>query len=182
MKKPVQLRKIFLCTGLATLVLAGCASPPPPAYVQPAPVQYERGVLLQRIDAVIANAQNNGSLRLATSPDPLVTGQTLQLELATAQPGYLYLYQVATDGRTLSLVFPNAIDGANYMAAGSTRLPRANWQLKAYGPAGTGYLLAVLTPQALNTLAMQADAPQGRINLPAPYSAALASLREVAAP
>jgi hypothetical protein len=169
----------FLITGaLAVLLLSGCASQ---AYVQQPPAQFERGVLLQRVDTVMAGAQYSGSVRLAASPDPVVTGQTLQLEVATTQPGHLYLYQVATDGRTLSLVFPNAIDGANYLAAGSHRLPRANWQLAARGPAGTGYLMAVLTPQALNVVAMQADAQQGNINLPAPYSAALATLREVAA-
>lgn len=169
----------LLFTGaLAALLLAGCASQ---ANVQQAPAQFERGVLLQRVDAVMAAAQNSGSVRLTVSPDPVVTGQTLQVDIATAQPGHLYLYQVATDGRTLSLVFPNAIDGANYLAAGSHRLPRANWQLAARGPAGTGYLMAVLTPQPLNVVAMQADTSQGNINLPAPYSAALATLREVAA-
>lgn len=176
MKKHVHTLKAGLAFSLAALVLAGCASQ---AYVQQPPVQFERGVLLQRIDSVMAVAQNSGSVRMTASPDPVVTGQALQIEVSTTQPGYLFVYQVATDGRTLSLVFPNAMDGANYLAAGTHRLPRANWQLTARGPAGTGYLLGVLTPQPLNVVAMQADAQQGNINLPATYSAALATLREV---
>ena len=176
MKKRMHTLKAGLAVSLAALVLAGCASQ---AYVQQPPVQFERGVLLQRVDSVMAIAQNSGSVRLTASPDPVITGQALQIEIATTQPGHFYMYQVATDGRTLSLVFPNAMDGANYLAAGTHRLPRANWQLTARGPAGTGLGQKAPAQQQLNVVAMQADAQQGAINLPATYSAALATLREV---
>jgi hypothetical protein len=143
-------------------------------------VLYERGLLLQKIDAAIAASEAAGGLRLVTAPDPVVTGGTLQLGVSASKPGYLYLYQVATDGRTLSLVFPNAIDGANYISAGEIQLPRASWQLKAHGPAGTGYLLAVQTQQSLDALVIQSEASKGNIKLTPPYNAALAALREVA--
>ena len=41
--------------------------------------------------------------------------------------------------------------------------------------------LAVLTPQPLNLLQLQADVGQGQFNVPQPYGAATATLREVAA-
>jgi hypothetical protein len=128
----------------------------------------------------MAVAAQPGTLKLEVSPEPLVTGKTLNLSVSSSVAGYLYVFQVATDGRTLSLVFPNEVDGANYIALGATQLPRASWQLRAHGPAGTGYMLAVRTAQPLNAMAVQSEANQGRISLPAGYAASLATLREVA--
>jgi hypothetical protein len=119
-------------------------------------------------------------LHLSSQPDPLVVGDTLAVQIQTNQPGYLYIYQVATDGETLSLVFPNAMDAANYLPAGMTALPRPSWQLRAHGPVGTGYLLAVLTPQAQNLLTLQGEVNAGYIKPPQPYAAALLPLREIA--
>ena len=158
-----------LLSTTASLWLVGCAAP------SATPVSHERGVLLQRVDAVVQQAQPG--LSLHTSPDPLVVGGTLNVQLSSTQAGYLYLYQIATDGKTLSLVFPNAMDGANYLTPGQHSLPRASWQLKAHGPAGVGYLLAVLTPQPQNLISLQApmslsmskDDPVSDISCALPY-------------
>lgn len=173
-----------LIATTASLWLTGCATTgtasSPATGSTTAPVSHERGVLLQRVDTVIQQAQPGSGLRLGTSPDPLVVGGTLNVQVTSPQAGYLYLYQIATDGKTLSLVFPNAIDGANYLTPGQHSLPRASWQLKAHGPAGVGYLLAVQTPQPLNLIELQADVNQGTFNLKQAYSAALTTLHEVA--
>ncbi len=170
----LQRRQWVVAALVATtsLWLTGCATT--------TPVSHERGVLLQRVDTVILQAQPGSGLRMGTSPDPLVVGGTLKVQVTSPQAGYLYLYQIATDGKTLSLVFPNAIDGANYLTPGQHSLPRASWQLKAHGPAGVGYLLAVQTPQPLNLLELQSDVNQGTFNLKQAYSAALTALHEVA--
>ena len=135
---------------------------------------------MNRVDEAMAAAQQPGTLKLEVSPEPLVTGSNLSLKVSSSIAGYLYVFQVATDGRTLSLVFPNEVDGANYLALGETHLPRASWQLRGHGPAGTGYMLAVRTAQPLNAMALQSEANQGRMSLPAGYAASLATLREVA--
>jgi hypothetical protein len=177
MKKSTQLIRRFGLTVLtagAVALLAACQTAP----VNPVP--QERSVLLQRMDAVIQGAQPGIGVRLVTKPDPVVTGQALSVEVGTSQAGYLYLYQVSTDGRILNVVFPNAVDGANYLQPGVTALPRASWQLKAQGPAGVGYIVAVLTQKPINLLSLQGEANQGLFNLPQPYGAATTPLREVA--
>ncbi|QIL73087.1 DUF4384 domain-containing protein [Diaphorobacter sp. HDW4B] len=156
----------------STLVAVGCQTSPP---------QQDRSVLLQRMDALVQGAQPDAGVRMITQPDPVVTGQTLAVEVGTNQAGYLYLYQITTDGRTLNVVFPNSMDGANYIQSGVTRLPRASWQLKAYGPAGVGYLVAVVTPQPLDLLKLQADVVQGQFGVSQAYGSAVATLREITA-
>ena len=160
---------------MAAVGLAGCATP----QQAETPVALERGVLLQRMDTALQQAQSAGVVRLVTRPNPIPTGQLLQLEVQTTQPGYLYLYQISTDGKSLSLAFPNAMDGANYLPVGQTSLPRASWQLRARGPAGVGYLLAILTPQPQDLLTLQGQTQAGQILTPTPYAAAMATLREI---
>ncbi len=175
LRHPQRCLGLIALAACALLTLGACA----PLDQAPA-TQYERGQLLTKVDAVLAASAPGGDLRLVASPDPVVTGQTLRLVVGVRQAGYLYLYQVATDGRTLSLVFPNAMDGANYVDAGSSQLPRASWQLRAHGPAGTGYLLAVQTREPMDAMTVQADANSGNFRLPKSYNAALTMLREVA--
>jgi Domain of unknown function (DUF4384) len=163
-----------ICVAIAALTACVQIAP-----IQQPAAQFERGTLLTKVDSVLAASQPGGGLKLTVNPNTLATGQTLQVDVMATQPGYIYIYQVSTDGRTLSLVFPNAIDGANYLPNGMLQLPRGNWQLKARGPAGTGYLLAVQTPQSLDALMVQSDANGGNIYLPKSYNAALATLREV---
>jgi len=174
---PLQTGKRRLMGGVGLMVLlalGGCEIVP----IQP--ILQERSVLLQRMDAVIRGAQSQGGLRMVSQPDPVMTGQTLQVNVESAQAGYLYLYQIGTDGKTLSLIFPNGVDGANYIAPGSTQLPRASWQLRAQGPAGIGYLVAVLTQQPLNLLSVQGQANWGQFTTQTPYAASSTTLREIA--
>lgn len=166
------LRGLALACGIAAL--SACQSVVPLAQPQ------ERGILLQRMDALVQGAQGRAGLRLMSQPDPVHTGQTLTLGVSTSQTGYLYVYQVATDGRSIDLVFPNAFDGANYIPAGTTQLPRAGWQLRAQGPAGVGYFVAVLASEPLNLMQVQAGAQSGQFTTPALYSAATSTLRELA--
>jgi hypothetical protein len=175
-KKTGLTRRALGGLGLAAALagLSGCQSLPS----EPQP--QERSALLQRMDAVIQGAHSPAGLRLQSQPDPVATGQTIGVEVSSAQAGYLYLYQIATDGKTLSMVFPNAVDGANYIQPGITQLPRASWQLRARGPEGVGYLVAVLTQQPLNLLTTQGQANQGQFSMQAPYAAASSTLREVA--
>lgn len=157
-----------------TLALTACQSLPVEPQIQ------ERSVLLQRMDAVVQGAQAASALRLTSQPDPVTTGQTVTVDITNTQAGYLYLYQVATDGKTLNLVFPNAVDGANYLQPGATRLPRVSWQLRAQGPAGLGYLVAVMTPEPLNLLKVQMAANAGQFTVDRAYAAASTTLREIA--
>jgi hypothetical protein len=65
--------------------------------------------------------------------------------LTSSHAGHLYLLMVGSDGKTFDMLFPNSLDQSNLVAAGeSLRLPRANWTIKAGGPAGKNHLLALV--------------------------------------
>lgn len=149
--------------------LAGCASPPPD--VPP----------VQRLDAVLRAATSGHTVTLRLSSSEIRTGQTLGAQVESSLGGYLYLFQLGTEGKAFTMIFPNAVDGANHLAPGQPLvLPRRDWRMSARGPAGVGYLMAVVTQQAQDLLALQAQVQAGNLQPVGPYGAALAPLREVA--
>lgn len=149
-------------------LLPGCASSP-------------AGGHLAQFDLLLRGANSANAVALAVTPPQVRLGETVALQIGSAQPGYLYVYQISSEGQTLSLVFPNAIDGANRLPGGAvtTTLPRPTWRMTAKGPAGIGYFLAVVSqqPQDLNRIA--AGVAQNSISVDGAYGAAMATLREV---
>ena len=162
------LRPALYSLSLALILgLSACATNP------------ERNAMLQQADSVLLQAQSRSGLQMVVRPDTLTIGQELQLQVSTSRPGYLYIYQIGTE-QSLSLVFPNAMDGANYLKAGTYQLPNPSWLMRARGPAGVGYFMAVLTQQPQNLMTLQADVQRGLIQPPQPYAAALSTVREIA--
>lgn len=172
MKRPsilLRLAGLLLATG----VLAGCVSlPSAPA---------DTATLLGRTDAVLRQADPARTAVLSVMPPEVRIGQPVQMQLASTTPGYAYVFQLGSDSKSLSLVFPNAMDGANYMAAGTPLvLPRPGYALTARGPAGQGYLLAVVADKPQDLLALTKAVADQRIVIDGRYGAALAAVREVA--
>lgn len=155
----------------AAMLMTGCVTAPGAA----------DSALLSRVDTVMRQATPARAVSLRLSAAQVKTGDAIALELGSNVPGYAYVFQMGTDGRTLSLVFPNAMDGANYTPAGAPlSLPRPNWRMSARGPAGVGHLLAVVTDQPLDILALQTQVGQGKLEVASPYGAAMVTLRETA--
>lgn len=71
-------------------------------------------------------------------------GDLLDFSVRSNTPGYLYIFHVGSDGKTFDLLFPNAQDINNQIGAGTHTFPKPNWAVRAGGPAGTSYLMAVL--------------------------------------
>lgn len=70
----------------------------------------------------------------------------LQFRLASDRAGYAYVFMVDPDGQYLML-FPNALDTNNAIAAGRTlSLPRGSWPMLAGAPAGPNRFLAIVSP------------------------------------
>lgn len=97
-------------------------------------------------------------LRQAASRDYRVTLETstpslrigvdrLDFSVTTNLSGYLYILQVGSDGKTFNALFPNEYDKDNRVAAGRHVFPRPDWRVRAGGPAGNSYLLAIVSPQ-----------------------------------
>ena len=88
--------------------------------------------------AIIVNLKlASDKLKIHTDP--------LNFTVSTNKSGYLSILQVGSDGKTFNRIFPNDNDQNNYVQAGLTVLPRATWQIKAGGPVGNSYLLAIIS-------------------------------------
>ena len=167
MKHPSWLNAITLA-----LVLGGCANPPAGS---------SDATLLHRIDTVMRQASPTMTVGLKLSATEVKTGDAITTEVSSGTAGFVYLFQMGTEGQTLNLIFPNAMDGANYIAAGtSLGLPRPGWRMSARGPAGVGHILAVVTDKPLDLLALQSATRQGQLDVRSPFGAAMATLRETA--
>jgi hypothetical protein len=75
---------------------------------------------------------------------------SLQFDVDTNMDGYLYIFQIGSDGKSVNLLFPNAVDTDNRLPAGKHSFPRPTWALKAAGPAGVDHLMALLSSEPKN--------------------------------
>lgn len=92
-----------------------------------------------------AGASDSIRVQIRASNDQLTIGRdALDFTVNTDKAGYLYLLHVGSDGKTFDLLFPNSVDSSNYVQAGTHALPRPSWRVKAGGPPGTSYVMAVL--------------------------------------
>lgn len=142
-RDPRALQQTITVTGNAALPLSFAAPAAGPAAGGPREAPVDVPGLFESVRAAADPA-----IRVTLSaPDaPLRVGQgELDLTVTTHRKGYLYLLQVGTSGKTVTLLFPNRLDQDNELPAGAHRLPRANWALRASGPAGTGHLIALLS-------------------------------------
>lgn len=100
---------------------------------------------------IAAGASEAIRVQITAAREQLAIGRDpLDFTVSTDKAGYLYLLHVGSDGRTFDVLFPNSIDSQNYLTAGTHNLPRANWRVKAGGPVGTSYVMAVLSESPRN--------------------------------
>ncbi len=134
----------------APTVAAAPAPAPTPAPTPAATAAAEAAAPVnaaQALHDLKAGADRSMPVQMTLARNSLRIGKDfLDFSVATEQPGYLYLLQVGSDGKTFNLLFPNKIDSNNQLAAGTHRFPRESWRLRAGGPAGKSHLLAILSP------------------------------------
>jgi len=71
---------------------------------------------------------------------------SLQFSVGSNAAGYVYVFATGADASQLTLLFPNALDPNNRIAAGAElSLPRAAWKYPADAPAGTRSILTVVS-------------------------------------
>jgi hypothetical protein len=122
----------------------------------PTPEELDTNAPIPNPQGSYAGANTLNDIRNAASPsvivqlkptsDKLKIGKDiLNFSVTTNKDGHLTILQVGSDGQTFMQLFPNERDNNAYVKAGVTVLPRPNWQIKSGGPAGTSYLLAILS-------------------------------------
>jgi hypothetical protein len=155
--------------GLA-LVLGGCGAPSKSSSAPDATWQ-------QRMELVVRQATPALQVRVQPAANPVKLGEALKLRVFSNTAGFVYLLQLDGDGKTLRLVFPNAVDDANFMGAGYIDLPRGTWRMPAIAPTGVAHLMAVMSPTQLDLPALQAQLAYGRFEMLGTYGAAMVPLR-----
>lgn len=151
--------------AIAFLVgVAGCAS---------------SGIPLMSLDGVARNSEVKHLVGIRVVPPEVPVSKSVEIEVVTGRSGYLYLFQLGTDNKALSLVFPNQVDQVNHVESGKTRLPRPSWRLAAQGPAGHGYMLAVVSESPQDMEMLRTQLGKNKIRLKGPYGAAVAAYREI---
>ena len=132
----------------ATTAAAPAPAPAPAAAAEPPPPPATAPVnAAQALHDLRAAADRGMPVQLVTARNSLRIGKDLlDFSVTTAQQGYLYLLQVGSDGKTFNLLFPNKIDGENFLPAGTHRFPRESWRVRAGGPAGKSHILAIVSP------------------------------------
>ena len=77
-----------------------------------------------------------------------IARDSLQFSVGSNAAGYVYVFATGADASQLTLLFPNALDPNNRIAAGAAlSLPRAAWKYPAEAPAGTRSILTVVSTQ-----------------------------------
>ena len=86
------------------------------------------------------------SVSVVLPKSQLKIGQdTLDMAIQSNKPGFVYVALAGSDNKSVYMLFPNDLDQNNKIEAGQAlQLPRANWRVKAAGPAGTNNLLIMV--------------------------------------
>lgn len=117
---------------------------------------------------IAASGDPKWAVSLRPLKDSFAIGRDfLDFEVETAQPGFLYLIHVGSDGKTFTQLFPNAHDENNAIGAGRHRLPREHWRLRAVGPAGTDHLLAIVSSSQRDFASLVKDKKGAFASVPA---------------
>lgn len=159
------------CCALGlVLVLNGCGTPSKGSSAPDAS-------WLQRMELVMRQATPAVQVRVQPAANPVKLGEALKLRVFSNTAGFVYLLQLDSDGKALRLVFPNAVDDANFMGSGYLDLPRGTWRMPAQDPKGVAYLMAVVSPTQIDQPALQAQLAYGRFELVGTYGAAMVPLQ-----
>jgi hypothetical protein len=111
------------------------------------------------------HAQRDATRVLTVSAQPSVMRiqqDPLRLSIQSPRSGYLYIALAGSDQKSLYLLFPNSLDGDNYVQANQTiELPRTGWRVTAGGPKGVNTVLVMVTdsPRHVAQLAGQKAGP-----------------------
>ncbi len=126
-----------------------------PAPARPAAYYALNDVLNSRDDRRVVSLK-------AAKPAFKIGADQVSFALNSSHAGYVYLLMIGSDGKTFDMLFPNQIDSANRIEGGQTlRLPRPSWQIKAGGPPGKNYLLAIVAeaPRDFASIGMRPSGP-----------------------
>lgn len=90
----------------------------------------------------------------------VINKDQLHFKIRSAKSGYVYILAVGTNQSDFLLLFPNAKDQNNHIAANQQiELPRKEWRMIAGGPPGTNHFIAIVSshPRSFDNTGLQAS-------------------------
>ena len=130
----------------AAIPAAGSPAVPPP---EPAATYRQAAAFdpVAALDAIVASANPARRVDVDVPDKRLQIGRDkFSFAIRSSHAGHVYIYTVGTEGNDFHLLFPNARDRNNRIAAGEVlRLPRASWPIKAFGPPGTDHFVVMVS-------------------------------------
>ena len=83
----------------------------------------------------------------------------LDMAIQSNKTGYVYVAMAGSDSKSVYMLFPNDLDQDNKIEAGQAlQLPRANWRVRAGGPAGVNNLLIMVADGPRDVAALTSKA------------------------
>ncbi len=83
---------------------------------------------------------------LADKQSMVIGRDRMKFRVKSSEAGYLYVFFSGTDNAGLTLLFPNANDAKNRIAADTeTLLPRESWNIDAGGPPGVNHIVTMVS-------------------------------------
>lgn len=140
----------------APIPVATAPVAPPPVVVAPQPITGAQALrqLYEQRDAKRRVSVKASADRLQIRKD------VLEFSVQSDRPGFVYVAMAASDNKALQVLFPNGLDQDNAIAPGRPlTLPRANWRVRAGGPAGTNNLLVLVTDAKRDLAGLAAEGP-----------------------
>jgi hypothetical protein len=138
---------VFAYTTQRLPLIAAVPTAAAPTAVAPAATRKPVFDPLTSMNAILAGA----------NPAYMVTAQALNsrvrikrdkldFSVRSSHAGFIYIFLLGTKGDDFQLLFPNANDKENHIAAGDVlNLPRPGWRIAAFGPPGIDHFLVMVS-------------------------------------
>ena len=161
----------------ASIALPSLPGLPPLPAINPASTVITQSAAIAALSDILAQADARRKVTISLAQNTLAIGQdALRFSISSSHDGYVYIVLLGSDGQSFYMLFPNDLDGRNYIKAGQTlELPHQEWEITAQGPAGTDKMLVVVTdtPRRLSNIGNTKNGPflqtltdsEGRSNL-----------------
>jgi len=135
--------------AVAPVADAGASSVPPPVGVKPSlpSASGQAFDVVTALEDIVKQADPLHGVNVLADRSQLTIGRDrLQFRVKSSESGHLYVFLSGTDKSHFYLLFPNALDKDNRIAANrEVVLPRKSWHITAAGPAGTDHLVVVVS-------------------------------------
>jgi hypothetical protein len=103
-------------------------------------------------EAIITNPEEGAlSIKLWLDKDAYEVGERLTVHFAITQDCYVYIYDISPEGK-VTLLFPNAFQPKNFLAAGRYAIPDERYSLVVEGKPGLEYLQAIASTRPIQAL------------------------------